>query len=41
MKITVITSAPKMIKSCIDSTILRKAVSGEHVDFHLIDMRLR
>ena len=39
MNITVITSAPKMIKSCIDSTILRKAVSGDHVDFHLIDIR--
>jgi len=39
MNITVITSAPTMIKSCIDSTILRKAVNGDHVDFHLIDIR--
>ena len=38
MNITVITSAPTMIKSCIDSTILRKAVSGDHVDFRLIDI---
>ena len=39
MKIAVITSAPEMITSCIDSTILRKAVKGKHVDFYLIDIR--
>ena len=39
MKIAVITSVPEMINSCIDSTILRKAVNGKHVEFHSVDIR--
>ena len=39
MKIAVITSVPEMINSCIDSTILRKAVNGKHVELHSVDIR--
>ncbi len=39
MKISIITSAPSMINSCIESTILRKAISANIIDFHVINVR--
>tara|TARA_Y100001970_G_C13978474_1_gene721863 strand:+ start:93 stop:821 length:729 start_codon:yes stop_codon:yes gene_type:complete len=39
MKIAVITSAPELIQSYLDNTILKKAIINKTVLFHIIDIR--
>ena len=39
MKIAVITSAPKLIQSYLDNTILKQAINNDSVSFYIIDIR--
>ena len=39
MKIAIITSAPELIQSYLDNTILKQAINNNSVSFHIIDIR--
>ena len=39
MKISIITSVPSLINNFAENTMLRKAIGGNIVDFHIIDVR--
>ena len=39
MKIAVITSAPELIQSYLDNTILKQAINNDSVSFYIIDIR--
>ena len=39
MKIAVITSAPELVQSYLDNTILKQAIVNKTVLFHIIDIR--
>ena len=39
MKISIITSVPSLINNFAENSMLRKAIGGNIVDFHIIDVR--
>ena len=39
MKISIITSVPSLVNNFAENTMLRKAISKNIIDFHIIDVR--